>query len=201
MIYEACVGSYQEAIEAAKRGASRIELCANLLEGGTTPSYGTIIKTRRDVRLPIMVMIRPRGGNFCFNEDEVEIMIEDIKQCKEIGVDGVVIGALKENEIDVKTIKTLVEIAKPLSMTFHMAFDELTDPFKGIDILKGLGINRILTTGKNENALKGKELIKEFIEYANNEIIIMPGKGITTKNREELIGFLQINEVHGTKIV
>ncbi|MTM67917.1 copper homeostasis protein CutC, partial [Turicibacter sanguinis] len=117
------------------------------------------------------------------------------------GVDGVVIGALKENEIDVKTIKTLVEIAKPLSMTFHMAFDELTDPFKGIDILKGLGINRILTTGKNENALKGKELIKEFIEYANNEIIIMPGKGITTKNREELIGFLQINEVHGTKIV
>lgn len=201
MIFEACVGNYQEAIEAVKRGASRIELCDNLLEGGTTPSYGTIIKTRRDVLIPIMVMIRPRGGNFCFNKDEVEIMMEDIKQCKAIGVDGVVIGALIDDEIDVNTIQLLVEMAKPLSVTFHMAFDELADPFKGIDILKTLGVDRILTRGKSDDAFKGKELIKRFVKYAKDEMIIMPGKGITVENRDELVEFLNVNEVHGTKIV
>lgn len=201
MIIEACVGGYQEAIEAVNRGASRIELCDNLLEGGTTPSYGTILKTRRDVNVPIMVMIRPRGGNFHFNQDEVEIMLEDIKRCKEIGVDGIVIGALKGCEIDAEVTRKLIECAKPLSITFHMAFDELKDPFKGIDVLKTLGVDRILTRGLSENAIAGKYRIKELVEYAQNQIIIMPGKGITRDNRDELINYTKVKEIHGSKIV
>ncbi len=201
MIFEACVGGIQEAIEAVNRGANRIELCDNLLEGGTTPSYGTILKTRRDVNVPLMVMIRPRGGNFHFNKDEVEIMLEDIKRCKEIGVDGVVIGALKGAQIDTEITKQLIECAKPLSITFHMAFDELEDPFKGIDLLKELGVDRILTRGRSEDAIAGKQVIRELVNYAQNQIIIMPGKGINRYNRDEMIKYTKVKEIHGSKIV
>ena len=200
-MYEACVGNYNEAISAFKRGANRIELCDNLMEDGTTPSVGTIKKTIKDVNIPVMVIIRPRGGNFEYSEDEVEIMLEDIQVCKENGAYGVVIGVLNGKEINMDVTKKLVERAKPLSITFHMAFDEIEDKFKAIDQLVELGVDRILTKGGCENALAGRESLKKLVEYANDRIIIMPGKGVNKENRDYILEYTGAKEIHGTKVV
>ena len=177
-IYEACVGNYNEAIKAEALGANRIELCDNLLEDGTTPSFGTIKKTINTVKIPVMVIIRPRGGNFEYSKEEAEIMIEDIKMCKELGAYGVVIGALKGNKIDLELTKKLVKEAKPMKITFHMAFDSIENKNEAIDELVELGVDRILTKGGMENALIGRDSLKALVNYANNRIIIMPGKGV-----------------------
>lgn len=200
-MYEACVGNYNEAISAFKRGANRIELCDNLMEDGTTPSVGTIKKTIKDVNIPVMVIIRPRGGSFEYSEDEVEIMLEDIQVCKENGAYGVVIGVLNGKEINMDVTKKLVERAKPLSITFHMAFDEIEDKFKAIDQLVELGVDRILTKGGCENALAGKDSLKKLVEYADDRITIMPGKGVNKENRDYILEYTGAKEIHGTKVV
>ena len=198
-IYEACVGNYIEAIEAEKRGANRIELCDNLMQDGTTPSYGTIKLAVEKTNIPVMVIIRPRGGNFEYSSDEVEIMKEDIKVCKKLGAHGVVIGALKGKEIDIETIEALLQECEGLSVTFHMAFDEIED--KAIDKLAELGINRILTKGGKANAIEGKDELKAFSEYANGKISIMPGKSVTKENRDYLLEYTNTVEIHGSKVV
>ncbi|MCF0148249.1 MAG: copper homeostasis protein CutC [Clostridium sp.] len=201
-IYEACVGNYADAIKAESLGANRIELCDNLSEDGTTPSFGNIKKSINNLNIPVMVIIRPRGGNFEYSEDEIEIMIEDIKICKELGAYGVVIGALKGDKLDINTTKKLVEVAKPMNITFHMAFDEIEDKKVAIDQLVGLGIDRILTKGgTGGNALIGRETIKDLIKYADDRIIIMPGKGVNTQNRDYIMEYTGVNEIHGTKVV
>lgn len=200
-IFEACVGSYERAVYMAKRGADRIELCDNLQEGGTTPSYGTIKKAVSELDIPVMVMIRPRGGSFEYSQDEVEIMKEDIKTVKKLGAYGVVIGALTENKIDIDTTKELIEIAKPLSITFHMAFDEVDDKLHAIDELVELKVDRILTKGGKVNAEKGKDEIRSLVEYANNRISIMPGKGVNKENRDRILRYTGAFEIHGSKIV
>lgn len=200
-IFEACVGNYEEAISAAKRGADRIELCDNLMEGGMTPSYGTIRKTLEKLDIPIMVIIRPRGGNFTYIKDEIEIMKYDIQMCKDLGVHGVVIGAIKESKIDKDIIKELISLAKPLSITFHMAFDEIEDKYTAIDELVDLKIDRILTKGGAEDAISGKDTIIELINYANGRISIMPGKGVNTDNRDFLLAYTGATEIHGSKII
>lgn len=200
-IYEACVGSYVAAVRAEALGANRVELCDNLLEAGTTPSYGTIKKTIEKLTIPTMVIIRPRGGSFEFSKEEIEIMLEDIKMCKDLGAYGVVIGALAKNEIDLVATKLMVEAAKPLKVTFHMAFDDITDKYKAIDTLAELGVDRILTKGGNISAVEGKENLKDFVKYANNRIIIMPGAGVNKDNREMLLEFTGATEIHGTKVV
>lgn len=201
-IYEACVGSYNEAVRAENLGANRIEFCDNLLEDGTTPSFGNIKKAINTLKIPVMVIIRPRGGNFEYSEEEVEIMIEDIKICKELGAHGVVIGALKGDKIDLNTTKKLVEVAKPMNITFHMAFDEIENKKEAIDELVDLGIDRILTKGgKGGNALIGRETIKDLIKYANDRIIIMPGKGVNKQNRDYIMEYTGANEIHGTRVV
>lgn len=200
-IYEACVGSYVAAVRAESLGANRVELCDNLLEAGTTPSYGTIKKTIEKLTIPTMVIIRPRGGSFEFSKEEIEIMLEDIKMCKDLGAYGVVIGALAKNEIDLVATKLMVEAAKPLKVTFHMAFDDITDKYKAIDTLAELGVDRILTKGGNISAVEGKENLKDFVKYANNRIIIMPGAGVNKDNREMLLEFTGATEIHGTKVV
>lgn len=200
-IYEACVGSYVAAVRAETLGANRVELCDNLLEAGTTPSYGTIKKTIEKLTIPTMVIIRPRGGSFEFSKEEIEIMLEDIKMCKDLGAYGVVIGALAKNEIDLVATKLMVEAAKPLKVTFHMAFDDITDKYKAIDTLAELGVDRILTKGGNISAVEGKENLKDFVKYANNRIIIMPGAGVNKDNREMLLEFTGATEIHGTKVV
>ncbi|SFC93954.1 copper homeostasis protein CutC [Clostridium uliginosum] len=200
-IYEVCVGNYNEALRAEKLGANRIELCDNLLEDGTTQSYGTIKRTISNLNIPVMVIIRPRGGNFNYSLEEIEIMKDDIRICKKLGAYGVVIGALKNKCIDIKAVKELVKIAKPMSITFHMAFDEIEDKYKAIDELVDLGVDRILTKGGNENALSGKEMIKSLVEYSNDRISIMPGKGVTKENREFILDFTGAKEIHGSKVV
>lgn len=200
-VFEKCVGNYSEAAEAEILGADRIEFCDNLIEGGTTPSYGNIKKVINTLKIPAMVIIRPRGGNFEFSKDEADIMIEDIRMCKELGAYGVVIGALKGNEIDLELTKRLVEEAKPMKITFHMAFDEIEDKKKAIDELVDLGVDRILTKGGTEDAMAGKDVLKELVEYANDRIIVMPGKGVNKENRDYLLEYTGAKEIHGTKVV
>lgn len=201
IIFEACVGNFRDAVSMEKLGANRIELCDNLLEGGTTPSYGTIKTTIANVKIPVMVMIRPRGGSFEYSEYELEIMKEDIKIVKELGVYGVVIGALTGNSIDIKTVQELVELAKPMSATFHMAFDEVEDRLSAIDQLISLKVDRILTKGGKINALAGKDELKSLVQYANNRIAIMPGKGVTKENRQYILDYTGVTEIHGSKVV
>ena len=200
-LLEKCVGNYNEAIEAEALGTDRIEFCDNLIEGGTTPSYGNIKKVINTIKIPAMVIIRPRGGNFEFSKDEADIMIEDIRMCKDLGAYGVVIGALKGNEIDLELTKRLVEEAKPMKITFHMAFDEIEDKKKAIDELVDLGVDRILTKGGTEDAMAGKDVLKELIGYANDRIIVMPGKGVNKENRDYLLEYTGAKEIHGTKVV
>ncbi len=200
-LWEACVDNYTQAIAKEKLGADRIELCTNLAQGGTTPSFGTIKTVLRDTSIPVMVMIRPRGGNFHFSHEEVDIMLEDIEVVKKLGANGIVLGALKGKEIDLALTKILSDKAKPLEITFHMAFDEVKDKFKAIDQLIELGIQRILTRGGASDALAGKNLIKELVDYAGERIVIMPGKGITKNNRDHIARFTRARELHGTRIV
>lgn len=200
-IFEACVGNYNEAIRAEALGANRIEFCDNLLEDGTTPSFGNIKKAISTLKIPAMVIIRPRGGNFEYSEDEAEIMLEDIRICKELGAYGVVIGALEGNRIDLNLTKRLVEAAKPMKITFHMAFDNIEDKKEAIDELVTLGVDRILTKGGMENALAGKDVLKDLVDYANDRIIIMPGKGVNKENRDYILKYTGAKEIHGTKVV
>lgn len=200
-IYECCVTNFNEAVKAEAKGANRIELCENLALGGTTPSYGTIKNVVKKLNIPTMVMIRPRGGNFEFNSEEVIIMLEDIRVAKSIGAYGVVIGALNNKKIDLEVTKKLIEEAKPMNITFHMAFDEIENKFEALDLLIELGVNRILTKGCLINALEGKENIKKYIEYADNRIVIMPGCKVDYENKYDLMKYTGAIEVHGTKIV
>ena len=200
-IFEACVGNYNDAVKAASNGANRIELCDNLIEDGTTPSYGTIKKTVEQLDIPVMVIIRPRGGNFTFTEDELEIMKYDIQICKELKAHGVVIGAIRDSKVDKKIIKELADLAEPMTITFHMAFDEIEDKNAAIDELIELGINRILTKGGCEDAMSGKEALKDLVKYANGRISIMPGKGVNKENRDFLLEYTGANEIHGSKVI
>ena len=200
-IFEACVGNYVEAKRAEELGANRLELCDNLLEGGTTPSYGTIKKVLEKINIPVMVIMRPRGGDFEFLEEEIEIMKDDIRMAKELGAYGVVIGALKGNKVDIDTTKAFIEEAKPLSVTFHMAFDDIEDKFEAVDQLVALGVDRILTKGGTEDAMSGKDELRKLSDYAAGRITIMPGKGVNKENRDFLLEYVNTNEIHGSKVV
>lgn len=202
MILEACVGSYEEAKIKEKFGANRIELCDNLKEGGTTPSYGVIKKSVEDIKIPINVIIRPRGGNFIYSKEEKEIMLLDIELCNKLNVNGIVVGALnEESKIDIEFIKRVKKVNKTKEITFHMAFDEIEDKKKAIDTLVELNINRILTKGGVLSVPNNLQSIKELINYAGNRIIIMPGGGITKDNKDYIIRETGALELHGTKIV
>ena len=199
---EACVESYKEGKRAEELGANRIELCDNLAQGGTTPSYGTILQCKKDMNIDINVIIRPRGGNFVYSKEELNIMKNDIKLCKDIGVTGVVFGFLKEdNTLDYETTKEFVEFAKPLSVTFHMAFDEIENKVDALGKLIDLGVDRVLTKGGLDNAFKNKETLKELVEHAKDKIIILPGGGVNKDNFLELKNYTNAREFHGTKIV
>ena len=199
---EACVGNYKEGKRAEELGANRIELCDNLAQGGTTPSYGTILQCKKDINIDINVIIRPRGGNFVYSKEELSIMKNDIKLCKDIGVTGVVFGFLKEdNTLDYETTKEFVELAKPLSVTFHMAFDEIENKFDALDKLIDLGVDRVLTKGGLDNAFKNKDTLKELVEHAKDKIIILQGGGVTKDNFLALKDYTNAREFHGTKIV
>lgn len=202
MIREKCIGSFLEALEAQELGAERVELCDNLTEGGTTPSYGTIKMAVEKLNIPAFVIIRPRGGDFYYTPEEIEIMKEDIKICKELGVKGVVIGALnRDNTINYDAIKDMIDLAKPMSITFHKAIDELENPVTEVKKLANLGVNRILTSGTKETALEGENILREMIKEAGEDIIIIVAGKVTKDNLNEISNLIPAKEYHGKKIV
>ena len=202
MIREKCIGSFLEALEAQELGAERVELCDNLTEGGTTPSYGTIKMVVEKLNIPAFVIIRPRGGDFYYTPEEIEIMKEDIKICKELGVKGVVIGALnRDNTINYDAIKDMIDLAKPMSITFHKAIDELENPVTEVKKLAKLGVNRILTSGTKETALEGENILREMIKEAGEDIIIIVAGKVTKDNLNEISNLIPAKEYHGKKIV
>ena len=202
MLKEKCIGSYKEACEAQELGADRIELCDNLEEGGTTPSYGTIKMVVRDLSIPVFVIIRPRGGDFCYSCEEIEIMKEDIKVCKELGADGVVLGVLKKDKtIDYEVTEELVSLAKPLEVTFHKAIDEVERPQDEVEKLASIGVDRILSSGTRPTALEGKEILNEMIHKADGKIKIVVAGKVTKENLQEVVENIPSSEYHGKKIV
>ncbi|MFZ8014497.1 copper homeostasis protein CutC [Fusobacterium watanabei] len=202
MIKEACVESFEKALEAQNNGADRIELCENLSVGGTTPSYGTVKICLEKLNIPIFPMIRARGGNFVYSKDEIEIMKEDIKVFKDLGVKGVVLGCLtSDNKIDLELTKTLVNLAYPMEITFHKAIDEISNPLDYIDDLVDIGIKRILTSGGKATALEGKDLINEMIKKSNGRLKIVVAGKVTKENLNELSNLISADEFHGKLIV
>ena len=173
----------ESCIAAQQAGAHRIELCDNPSEGGTTPSYGFIKAAREKLSIELFVMIRPRGGDFVYSDEDFKIMKTDIKICKDLGCDGIVIGVLnKDGSVDKKRCKELVVLAYPLGVTFHRAFDRTNDPLKALEDIVETGCERILTSGLQPKAVDGVKVIKELIAHADERIIIMPGSGVTSDN-------------------
>jgi len=198
-LLEICAGSLTSALNAQAGGAGRIELCDNLAEGGTTPSPGLIKQAVQRLSIPVFVLIRPRTGDFLYSDEEFNVMKDDIIFSKEHGVKGVVLGVLNaDGSVDMERTKELVELARPLAVTFHRAFDMTVNPFKAMEDIISLGIDRILTSGQAENALTGADIIQQLNNLANNRIIIMPGGGITENNVSELIARTGVNEVHAS---
>ena len=202
MIKEACVESFEKALEAQSNGANRIELCENLAVGGTTPSYGTVKICLEKLNIPIFPMIRARGGNFVYSKDEIEIMKEDIKIFKELGVKGIVFGCLtSDNKIDLELTKKLVNLAYPMEVTFHKSIDEILNPLDYIDDLVNIGIKRILTSGGEATALEGKDLINEMIKKSNGRLKIVVAGKVTKGNLNGLSYLISADEFHGKLIV
>ena len=182
-IFEIATSDFETTKSAVDGGADRIELCANLAEGGTTPSYGTIRQCREAFTVSLYPIIRPRGGDFLYARDEFEIMLQDVKLCKQLGCDGVVIGLLNmDGSIDVVRAGQLVEAAYPLGVTFHRAFDRCKDPFEALEQLIEIGCERILTSGQQPSVVDGVELVAELNKKAGERIIIMPGSGVRKEN-------------------
>jgi copper homeostasis protein len=197
MIIEACVNSALSAIEAQRGGANRVELCENLHDGGTTPSFGAIKFARQKLNIDLFVMIRPRGGDFLYTNDEFQIMKDDILAAKEAGANGVVFGILKpDGTIDTDRMKILVDLARPMGITCHRAFDMTADPIRSMEDLIALGVDRILTSGQKPTAIEGALLISELIRISNGRIRIMPGSGVKEHNVADLIKITGANEVH-----
>ncbi len=197
MTIEICANSLQSAINAQKAGADRVELCDNLFEGGTTPSAATILLTRKYLDIGLFVLIRPRGGDFCYNEQEIELMLADIQFAKEAGVDGVVIGALQsDGTINMEANRELIEAAKPMQTTFHRAFDVCREPFEAIEQIIDLGFDRILTSGQRQTAIEGVDLIQKLVEQAGSRITILAGAGINAQNIAALQKKTKAKEFH-----
>lgn len=184
---------------AQDNGADRIELCDNSNEGGTTPSYGLIKLARKHLKIPIFPIIRPRGGDFLYSQDEIEIIKADIEKCKEAGCNGVVFGVLHaDGKINARTTKELVKLASPMEVTFHRAFDRTKDPYDAMEMIIDCGCKRILTSGLRPNVDHGKEILKSLNDKANNRIIIMPGSGLRSANMENIANFTGCVEFHSS---
>jgi len=201
MILEVCANSYESALNAQKGGAQRIELCEDLAVGGLTPNFELSKKVISELNIPVFILIRPRDGDFNYSGEEFEQIKKDIIIFKELGCKGIVSGILtkKDNNIDISRTRELIELSKPLEFTFHRAFDEVLNPIQALHQLIKLKADRILTSGQAETAVKGLDLLKEFINIAEKKIIIMPGSGVNINN---ILEFKKIGskEIHGSFI-
>ncbi|XP_069000814.1 copper homeostasis protein cutC homolog [Embiotoca jacksoni] len=196
-LMEVCVDSVESAVNAQRGGAGRLELCSALLEGGLTPSLGLLQVVKQHVKIPVYVMLRPRGGDFLYSDQEVEVMKKDIELMKSQGADGLVLGAVTENgRVDRAVCMELLTAARPLPVTFHRAFDMVHDPSDVLEDLVSLGFQRVLTSGCDSSALEGLPLIKRLIDQAKGRIIIMPGGGITERNLQRILEGSGAQEFH-----
>lgn len=186
--FEVCVDSVHSALAAEKGGATRVELCSALSEGGLTPSAGLMELTKKQLNIPVHVLIRPRRGDFLYSDLEFEIMKKDILLAKSLGVEGVVLGILNiDGQVDVKRTEELISLAAPLKITFHRAFDVCIAPFNALADLMRLKVDYLLTSGQKKTALEGAELIAELIKLAGKNLTVMPGGGINEANIGELL--------------
>jgi copper homeostasis protein len=198
-LFEICTDSVDGVRAAVSAGAARVELCASLIEGGVTPSIGMVRQAvaAADRRLKVHVIIRPRGGDFLFDEDEFAVMRWDVEAMKPAGADGVVIGLLDaEGAIEETRAAALIAAARPLSVTFHRAFDVSRDPFASLDALIRLGVDRLLTSGQAPSVLEGAPLIRQLIAHAAGRIVIMPGGDITSRNASRIAAETGAEEFH-----
>lgn len=195
--FEVCVDSVAGVSAAREAGADRVELCASLIEGGITPSLGAILVARKLADITVHVMIRPRGGDFLYDTDEVAAMEADIATVKSAGVDGVVFGALtRDGRIDREVTERLITRARPASVTFHRAFDMTPEPILALETLIELGVDRVLTSGQEPTAYEGAERIAELVKAAVDRIIVMPGGGITQRNVGKIVAVTKASEIH-----
>ncbi len=196
---EVCANGLQSALVAQEAGAYRVELCDNLLEGGTTPSYGQIALARKLLNIKLYPIIRPRGGDFVYSDLEFEVMKADIINCKALGCDGIVFGILTQSgKVDVERCATLLELASPMPATFHRAFDNTSDLFEAMESCISLGFERILSSGGKENAILGVENLRQLIGAAAGRIEIMPGAGLNVGNVASVVESTGAKSVHGS---
>jgi len=201
-VKEVCVESFDEAVRAIEAGATRIELCENLSVGGTTPSYGTIRKCKEKLNVPVMVMIRPRGGNFTYTADEFDIMKDDILKCRELKADGIVLGLLNElGEIDEIRTRQLVRIAGNMQVTFHKAIDVAKDILDCVEILKKTGVKRILSSGGEKTASDGQDILNKMIKLAAPDMTVIVAGKVTWENFAEISERIPSAEYHGRRLV
>jgi copper homeostasis protein len=198
-IIEIATSDFATTRAAVAGGADRIELCANLAEGGTTPSLGTIQQCREKFSIALFPIIRPRGGDFLYTDEEFAIMLADVERCKQLGCDGVVIGLLnRDGSIDTQRTSALINAAYPLGVTFHRAFDRCKDPFAAMEQLIEAGCERILTSGQQPSVTDGVELVAALQKEAANRIIIMPGSGVRKENIKMLAEKTGCHEFHSS---
>ena len=195
--FEVCLDSVESAMEAQAGGADRVELCDNLLEGGTTPSAGMIRMVRNKISIGLQVIIRPRGGDFCYSDIEMEVMKEDVISARKMGADGIVIGILRpDGRVDREKCRVLMAQRGDMNVTFHRAFDMTRDPFEALEDIISLGCQRILSSGQEATVPEGLDLLKELVQKAGDRIIIMPGNGISERNLKKVIRVSGASEFH-----
>ena len=197
LIVEVCVDSVDSALAAQMGGASRVELCSSLLEGGVTPSAGLIAVVRQKISIGLQVMIRPRGGDFCYSAEEFAVMRHDLATAKRLGADGVVLGVLhEEGDVDAEKTAELIELARPLKVTFHRAIDMSRDLLASLEAIKRLGVDHVLTSGGEPTALEGREAIARLVRAAGGKVAVMAGSGIQEHNVRQVIEATGVREIH-----
>jgi len=197
VLVEVVVDSVESAVAAESGGAGRVELCADLAEGGTTPSAGMIAECRERISIPLYVMIRPRGGDFLYSDAEIDVMRRDIHLAEKLGADGVVLGLLlPDGTVDAVRTARLVRQARPLDVTFHRAVDVCRDPLAAIDALAAIGVDRILTSGQAGSARAGARTIARMVTHAGNRLAILAGGKIDEKNAAAIVERTGVREVH-----
>ena len=199
LLLEICCGSIDDAIQAQAGGADRVELCSALFLGGLTPSLGTLKYAREQLRIPIIVMVRPRGGGFCYTDAEFATMQRDAQAAVENGADGVVFGILRQDgSIDLNRTRRIRDIIGDKQSVFHRAFDVTPDPFRALDQLVDVGVTRILTSGQQDTVPEGADLIRRLIDHAKDRIEVLPGGGIKPFNLADVIARTGCKQVHLT---
>lgn len=198
-LLEVAVFSYHGARIAEEAGADRIELCDNPHDGGTTPSYGYLRQIKETIQIPVFPIIRPRGGDFLYSEEEWNIVLQDIRMCKEMGFPGIVTGSLTAvGAIDLEQLQQAVDLAYPMEVTFHRAFDRVAKPELSLEQIIHCGCSRILTSGCKPTAPEGQELIKQLVQQAGDRITIMPGSGVRSSNLDTLMRHTGAREYHSS---